>query len=207
MTTPRAYETVEITLGDLTVAMRPTLRAASLLEANPGLETLFKNLSDGHLGTMLRIIRATAETNAATALIKVINSLPLGAVMHALQAPLADLCAGFMPETRKAPETATQPNDKALTWGDAYAQLHARAVGWLHLPSQDAWNSTPTEIARALEEHLELMKAIHGASEEDSQDQTGNTEAQRAQNEAEGLDPEFDRVGLRALKARMQGNE
>lgn len=206
-TTPRAYEGVQVQLDGVSVELRPTLRAASTLAADPGFDTLFKRLAEGHLGTMRQIIAATASRDAADVLFKVVAQTPLGQALEALLGPLTALCAGFMPEqpARQSKHSNQQGADTApLTWSQAFAQLHARAVGWLHLSPAEAWASTPHELAQALEAHLELTRAIHGAAEDEA-DTTGPDAAQRAQNEAEGLDPDFDRAGLRALKARIEG--
>lgn len=66
-----------------------------------------------------------------------------------------------------------------------------------------AWNATPSEIAAALEEHLDMLRTIHGSAETKETGQV--SEEQRERNIAEGLDPEFDRDALRALKAKIAG--
>lgn len=88
---------------------------------------------------------------------------------------------------------------KAMTWPQIYAALYDRATGWLHWTPQATWKATPTEIDRAYWAHIEQLKAIHGSGDNDEKEP--NPE-QVARNEAAGLDPEFDRAGLHALKGK-----
>lgn len=58
-------------------------------------------------------------------------------------------------------------------------------------------NATPTEIDRAYRAHLEKLKAIHGGGSDEKEPDPEQAE----RNIAAGLDPEFDRAGLQALKS------
>lgn len=204
MLTRRAYEEVTLTYGGDTVRLRPSLRAATLLEAGNGLEHLFQNLDAFRLTTVRQIIlTATADRGAANVLLTAVGKARLAEVARAFHGPLTTLCLGFIPQTTPAEHSRSEPAAQLLAWAEVYSALFDRATGWLHWTPDAVWNATPTEIAAALETHLDMLKALHGAGAEVPAPTT--TREQRAQNIADGLDPEFDREGLRALKAKIAG--
>lgn len=206
MTQRRAYEEVTLTWGSHAATLRPSLRAATLLEAGNGLEHLFQNLDAFRLTTIRRIIlTATADRGAADALLTAVGKAPLVQVARAFHGPLTTLCLGFIPRTTPAEQSRSEPAEQPLAWAEVYRALFDRATGWLHWTPDAVWNATPTEIAAALEAHLEMLQAMHGAGDADGAAPSQTTPDQRAQNIADGLDPEFDREGLRALKARLAG--
>lgn len=62
----------------------------------------------------------------------------------------------------------------------------------------------PTEIDRAYSGLIAKLKAIHGSSEDEKQPAKTAPDADLANRmKADGLDPEFDREGLRALKMKI----
>ncbi len=199
-----AYAEVTLAHGGITVRLRPTLRAAVQLERlHDGFEPLFRKVDEFDTGTVRAIIvTAASERSDAIALMTAAAQLPLREVKRSFHAPVIALCRGLIPtaeakDDKKAPRAA-----KPLPWADAYRQLFKLATGWLEWTPQATWDATPDEIVLAFEGHLEKLKAIHGAPEEED---NGPSEEQRAANEAAGLDPEFDRAGLQSLKAALQG--
>ena len=74
-----------------------------------------------------------------------------------------------------------------------------RLACFTHRTPDTAWNATPNEIVDAVDGHLDHLRALHGTTDEDSEPNPD----QAAENEAPVLDPEFDRAGLQALKARL----
>jgi hypothetical protein len=103
----------------------------------------------------------------------------------------------------KADAKAVAPSGKPVAWADFYADQFAKATGWLGWTPEQAWNATPTEIDRAYSAHIAKLKAIHGSGEEEKQTDKAPDFDQIERNVAAGLDPEFDRAGLRALKAKI----
>ncbi|MDD9730455.1 hypothetical protein PVW46_11100 [Mameliella sp. AT18] len=205
---PRAYEEIALSHGDTTLRLRPSLRAATTLEAEFGLDTLFKHLGEFRLSTVQKIIMtATTDRGAADALMKAVAQAPLGEVARAFTGPLLALCSGFIPAAPQDDRPRSKPEQSAtpITWAEVYSRLYKAATGWLLWTPEATWNATPTEIADAYEEHLAMLKAIHGSAEDTQAGETTISPAQREANVAEGLDPEFDRAGLRALKSRIEG--
>jgi hypothetical protein len=90
-----------------------------------------------------------------------------------------------------------------MPWPEVYRELYRTATGWLHWTPTEAWAATPTEINEAFAGHIAMLKAIHGSADDKPAKQTDPDQA--ARNVADGLDPEFDRAGLRALKAKIAG--
>lgn len=199
-----AYEQVTIAHGGNTVTLRPSLRAASTLEARYGFPALYKAMNELNFTIISEIIlSASPDRRDAVAFLAGNLERPLSSYFRAVQQPIAELLTLFVPAPdEKAKRTVGTA--KPLTWPEIYAALFDRATGWLGWTPETAWNATPTEIDRAYWAHIEQLKAIHGSSE-DKPDNKQISPEQAARNEAAGLDPEFDRAGLLALKAKIAG--
>lgn len=201
-----AYDEITLSHGKTTVRLRPSLRAATHLEAmHDGFETLFRKVEEFDTGTIKSIITISADDRgAADALMKSVAETPLGAFARATHAPVIALCRGLIPAaSTEAKRSKPAKSAAPLPWSEVYRELYRIATGWLQWTPTDAWNATPTEIEQAYIGLLAKLKAIHGSA--DDPEDTGPTPDQREANIAAGLDPEFDREGLRAMKARMQG--
>ena len=184
--------------GPVPVRLRPTLRAATMLEREAGgLPALLDALDGFRLGTIKDVIRAAATDEAAAErLLDHYHDKPLAPFREAVLPAVLELVAGFIPDTGETPGTKTAPAAKPRPWADAYADLYGFATGWLGWTPAEAWNATPTEIARAFAAHVGMLRAVHGG-------EAPSDRAQAAENEALGLDPAFDRKGLLALKGRL----
>jgi hypothetical protein len=200
-----AYEQVTIAHGGTTVTLRPTLRAAVTLEARFGFPAMFRALEEGSFTVISQIILTTAlRQDAAAFLPSEAAGRPLSPFISATRMPLAELVSMLMPAPDpKAKDVRT--SGKPVTWPDFYADLYENATGWLGWTPDQAWNATPTEICRAYAGHVAKLKAIHGSGEDDKPTGKAPDPDQAARNEAAGLDPEFDRAALRALKAKLAG--
>lgn len=200
-----AYEEVRIAHGGNTVTLRPTLRAAVTLEARYGFPTMFRALEEGSFTIISDIIQtATDSRDDAAARLSVHPGEPLSSFIGLARIPLAELVSMLMP-TRDPDAVSVRPSGKSVAWGDYYADLYEKATGWLGWTPEQAWNATPTEIDRAYTGHIAKLKAIHGSSEDDKPTEKAPDPEQAARNAADGLDPDFDRAGLRALKAKIAG--
>ncbi len=71
----------------------------------------------------------------------------------------------------------------------------------LEWPPSEVWQASPAEIETVLRARLDRQEAMESAANGDPHKPAMSKE-QRQANEAAGLDPEFDRHSLRALKAR-----
>lgn len=194
---------VVLRYGNHAVALRPSLRAAITLERlHGGWEGLLVSLSQLDTQTMRAIMRASAvSVPAAEALLHSLANRPLAEIKGAVAEPLAELLALFLAPVDANPDNAQKPAAaKPKPWTEAYAELFRIGTGWLGWTPADTWAATPAEIAQAFEGKIAMLKAIHGAGEDETP--TGPSAEQRAANIAAGLDPDFDRAGLRALKGK-----
>lgn len=197
-----AYEQVTIAHGGSTVTLRPSLRAAITLETAHGFPALLKALEQGSVTIISQIILAASrERQDAAAFLATNLGRPLSPFLSAVCQLLAELVLMLQPASaRDLPAKPSKPTPaKPLAWADYYADLFEKATGWLGWTPEQAWNATPTEIDRAYAGLIAKLKAIHGS---DDNEQQPNPD-QAARNVSEGLDPEFDRTALRALKAKI----
>jgi hypothetical protein len=201
-----AYEQVTLAHGGNTVTLRPSLRAAVTLEARYGSPAMFRSLEEGSFTVISDIITTAANCgdDAAAFLRSEAAGRPLSSFIDVARLPLALLVSMLRP----APDpnaTDMRPSGKSVMWSEFYADLYENATGWLGWTPEQAWNATPTEICRAFAGHVAKLKAIHGSGEDDKPTDKALDPDQVARNVAAGLDPEFDRAGLRALKAKIAG--
>lgn len=199
-----AFDEIVLEHGSNAVILRPSLRAASTLErSHDGFALLARRIDEFHTGTVREIIMTAAtDRKDAAAFLRSLESKSLLTFHRIAQAPIAQLFAGFIPAADS--NAKPSPNDKPMPWREVYRELFRTATGWLQWTPESAWNATPTEINEAFAGHVAMLKALHGADDDKPADRQPNPE-QAARNIADGLDPEFDRAGLRALKARHQG--
>lgn len=203
MNTRPAYEQVTFAHGGNTVTLRPSLRAATILEARFGFPAMFRALDEGNLTIISEIIlAASSPAQDAAAFLAGIPGKPLSSFFDAVQAPLFQLVMMLRPAPmREASKSALTLPGKPVSWPDYYSDLYEKATGWLGWTPEQAWTATPTEIDRAYTGHIAKLKAIHGSGEAKEDKHTDPEQA--ARNVEAGLDPEFDRAGLQALKAKI----
>lgn len=200
-----AYEEVRIAHSGNTLTLRPSLRAAVTLESWFGFPAMFRALDEGSFTIISEIIlTASSPVQDAAAFLAGIPGKPLSSFFDAVQAPLFQLVAMFIPTENKTAKPVANPG-KPIPWPDYYSDLYEKATGWLGWTPEQAWNATPTEIDRAYTGHIAKLKAIHGSGEDENPTEAAPDPDQAARNTADGLDPEFDRAGLRALKAKIAG--
>nr|WP_247749758.1 hypothetical protein [Rhizobium sp. L58/93] len=198
-----AYELVTIAHGGNTVSLRPSLRAAATLEARFGFPAIFRALDEGSLTVISEIILAASFSRQDAATFLGGNSgRPLSSFLDAVCQPLAELVLMFMPAPDPK-EERVEGGGKLVAWADFYADLYQMATGWLGWTPETTWNATPTEISRAFIGHIAMLKTIHGSGDDKEDHQPEPDQA--ARNIAAGLDPEFDRNALRALKSKIAG--
>lgn len=188
----RAYEEVTIAHGDHAVTLRPSLRAVTVLEDRFGILAIEKGLAELNFTIISEIILtlSTSRQNAA-AFLSSLRGRPLSPFFASVHGPLAELVSMLIPAPDPK-EKHKQTTGKPVTWAEMFATLYERATGWLGWTPEQAWNATPTEIDRAYRAHLEKLNGGTDDKEADSE--------QAERNIASGLDPEFDRAGLHALR-------
>ena len=186
-----------------TVRLRPSLRAAMRLERlHDGFGPLITMLDQFNTTTIRdMILIAASDYSAAQRFLASISTKPLQTYRHAVTGPLSSLLTAFLPAPSPDTASTSKAPEKAVPWSEAYAQLHQIGTGWLGWTPAETWAATPTEITQALEGRVAHLIAMNGGA--GNTEATGNSAAQRAENEAVGLDPDFDRAGLQALKAKL----
>lgn len=205
MTSRPAYDEIVLALGDSwPLRCRPSLRAATHFVRLDGFADLPRRITEFHLGTIRDLITVTAtDRQEASAFLDQIGRTPLQAVADAVTVPLWTLVNSFIP----APADDDIKADPSITptpLPEMYRELYRKATGWLRWTPEDAWNATPTEINEAFVGLFDKLKFTGVIT--DKEGKQADPE-QAARNIAEGLDPEFDRAGLRALKAKIAGGK
>ncbi|WP_127111716.1 hypothetical protein [Shimia sediminis] len=192
-----ACDAIALEYGGNAVFLRPSLRAALHLERlHGGFPELLRKIEEFDTLTVWQVITATAGKEAADKLFSYAATQPLSGFYHVAQKPLHDLVWAFIPKSPEDESAATAEADRT-PWSEVFKELYGFATGWLGWTPETAWNATPQEITDAFNAHIAKLKAIHGEAEETN---PGQSEEQRKQNAELGLDPEFDRAGLAALK-------
>lgn len=189
-----------IRIGGESVTLSLSLRAATRIAAKHGdFPTVLRGVLDGNLSMIGDLItEGTGNHNAAVRLFDLIAKVGVRTVLNDVAVKLTDYVlalAGYDPD---APARTEQPASQPLTIAEYHARLFEFATGWLGWSPEQAWSATTAEIEAAFKGHTDKLKAIHGTG--------GNSPAmtaeQRAEIEAKGMDPEFDRAGLHALKSK-----
>jgi hypothetical protein len=173
-------------INETDLVLRPTLRAATLLEQWHGFDTLLIDVAQGNIDTMAAIVRHASGTD----LLRLLAGVPLLDVMGELINALSRyvlVLAGVDPDNI----TPAAETGERMSFGEYHAKLYRIATGWLGWTPETAWNATPHEILESYKGHLEMLRAVHGGSEPDS---TADTPDKAA----------LDRDGLGALRS-MQG--
>lgn len=196
-----AYEEVTIAHGGETVTLRPSLRAAVTLEARYGFPALFRALDEWNLTIISEIIlSASSSRQGAAAFLLGIPGKPLFPFFMAMRQPLVELVSMFMPAPVQPLDKHTPVPSKPIPLAEIYGTLYNNATGWLGWTPETAWNATPTEIARAYDAHIDRLVTT-GILVCGKQPTAKTPDLEQIA----GLDPEFDRAGLRALKAKITG--
>lgn len=210
MTSRPAYDEITLALGSCSVRLRPSLRAATHFAHLDGFDDLPWRITEFNLGTIRDLITATAtDRQEAAAFLDQIGRTPLQAVADAVISALHVLVIGFVPASdddgRQAGHTVPP-----TPWSDLYRDLFRVATGWLGWTPEAAWNATPTEINEAFNGWLERIEATTPKMADEKSKPASRKHRdpeQAARNIAEGLDPDFDRAGLQALKASIAGRK
>lgn len=193
-----ANDEIIVDYGGSAVVLRPSLRAAVRLERlHGGFPELLRKIEEFDTLTVWHVITAGAGREATDALFAHAAHEPLGQFQRAAQGACLELVAGLFPVAPEG-EHKGQKSATPMPWSELFGHLYGYATGWLGWSPEAAWAATPQEITDAFEAHVEKLKAIYGEAEEVDEEAR---DAQRCENEALGLDPEFDRAGLQRLKA------
>jgi hypothetical protein len=199
-----APDPILVRIGGEGVTLSPSLRAAMrIARKHKDFQTVLAAIMDGNLTVMADLLEAGGADAALADLVAEIGAKGLGITLWELQSPLAEFVlalAGLDPDApAKQPATSGQP----IGLADYHTKLFEVATGWLGWPPAQAWAATPAEIEAAFKGRTDMLRAIFGGADKKPSSETLTTE-QRAQIEAKGMDPEFNRAGLHALKSQSK---
>lgn len=205
-----AYEEVTIAHGGNSVTLRPSLRAATILENRFGFPAIDKGLAELDFIIVSEIIRAASVSRQdAAAFLGGNLERPLSFFFEAVINPLTDLFRMFDPALVQALDTAPAASGKPMTWAEGFAALYDCATGALGWTPETAWNATPTEIERAHAARIDHLLSTGVLTRENKPQAEKRPETytpeRLKQIEDQGFDPTFDRAALRALKAKIAG--
>lgn len=142
-----AYEQVRIEHNGHVVVLRPSLRAAAILEARHGFPALVRALADLNLTIISDTILTASSPQDGAAFLSAHAGRPLSPFFDAVRQPLTDLISMFTP----APVQQLDPRaDKPMPWPEFCRGLYRAATGQLGWTPEAAWNATPTEINEAI---------------------------------------------------------
>lgn len=200
-----ASEEISVEIAGETAVLVPSLRAAMrLVRKHSSFTTLAQGVLQGRLEVMTDIVReGTGSSSSAKYFGFDVQHKGLCQVLAAVQVPMlefvANLCA-FDPDAQPSGEI-----EKPVAPELFLESLFRSGTGWLGWTPEATLNATPTEIIAAKQGRVELMgemlKAVFGEAEEE---RSGISPEQAAENVAAGLDPDFDRAGLQALKSKAK---
>lgn len=189
---------VTLAHGGNVVRLVPSFRAAIILEQRQGgFVALLADLGAFKLQTVYAVIRAAADDrDAANRLIGELGGLSLVALRRITLEPLVTLISRLLSNDSAGTQTDQNSTAKPVAWAEYHRDLFKMATGWLHWTPAQTYAATIPEISIALEGHIDLLKATNGADDDDAD----ISPEQRQANLEAGLDPDFDRAGLSALR-------
>lgn len=185
--------------GEHAVALRASLRVAVALEnLVGGIAETWDEVARQKLSALHTVIRLSAtDRQEAERLLRYAATHPLASFVHNAQAACLALMVAMLAPAQ-GETTPAEPATDPIPLSQFFTELFSRATSWLHWPPSEVWNASVSEIVTALEAQAERELRRAGVTPDDKAAKT----VRRQANVDAGLDPEFDREGLRALKAR-----
>lgn len=180
----RLAENIVFKIGNSPVYLRPSLRAATILESRYGFQKIFAACADGNMSVITDVIEVSSNS---LDFLKSLAGIPLIEVMPPILESLPThilALAGIDPDNKAEPQ-----GGESIPFAEYHARLFRIATGGLGWSPDVTWNATAAEIMEAYSGHLEMLRAIHGSGEETT----------RTIDRPE--DAAFDRAGLMGLKA------
>lgn len=166
-----ADDEITVSIGDDTMFLRPSLRAAFRLERRyGGFSNLITKLAECNVTAMADVIRESSGQSNGPDFLDHIAYMPLGPAIECLIEPLIDHVFALAGIDRHAPLPPAQSDavSSRITFAEHHAQLFRIATGWLGWTPAEAWDATPAEIIEAHKGRIELLQAIFGGGKSDT---------------------------------------
>jgi hypothetical protein len=193
-----AHDPILLLHGDVTVQLRPSLRAGLLMAQKYELQELHDTILQCHLGVISHLVAIGCGDHNEAA--KFLTAKLAGALY-----PLESLIDPLFEFIRQSfglsnDDSGKAPTGMPVSFVDVFTELFEFATGWLQWSPADAWAATPAEIIYARKGHFAMLRAIHGSGEEEPEQQQTYTAARLKQVEDLGYDPAFDKNAFDALR-------
>jgi hypothetical protein len=168
MTIRLAHNPILLSAGDITVRLRPCLRAGLLMAQKHSLQELQERIWQCHLGVISHLVAIGCDDIDKTESLIAAQTIPAG--LHKLQ--------DFFPELIEFIRLSFGLSDDESTYSDEpatgepidfiaeFTDLFEFATGWLGWTPETAWAATPAEIIIARKGHFSMLRAIHGNGED-----------------------------------------
>lgn len=198
---------ISIEMASEAFELRPSLRACLRLTDRYELPALFRAVSEFNVGIISHMVQEA--TGKPALLLDEIAKHGIGLTYFQYAEALSKFVlavAGVDPDKPAIPQPQ---RGKPLSPIEYHTRLFEIATGWLGWPPEQAWSATPAEILAAQKGRTDLitdiLKAVFGSQKDNDNSAPAYTAETLAEIDAAGRDPEFDRAGLLALKAKVQG--
>ena len=179
-----------IKIDGVAATLRPTLRAAYLLEQKHGFQALLHAVDDCDLTVISDIVEYSATS--ATTLPALLTSIEQnGAIcLYWLKPALTSFIASLI----GADDEDASTEGEKMTFAAFYERLFAIGTGWLGWTPEATWNATPAEILAAHAGRIELLQAMFGSADK-AEDENATYES------GEDITVEDARAGIAELRA------
>jgi len=163
---PLAADIIRISIDGQSIVLRPSLRAASLLEAKHGFKAIFEGIAAGSLTMIADVIEIAGDYPAAvTALIHDIDRRGIVRLDH-LKAPLVAFLTQMLASDDQVQKDETATAGPAQSLATYFDHLFRIGTGWLSWTPEQTWSATPAEIRAAYDGRNEMLKAIFGGKDD-----------------------------------------
>jgi hypothetical protein len=169
-----AADEITITVGDETIHLRPTLRAAYRLERRyGGFDKIIRSIADGSLSVIADVIAESSNrVSSIPDFCRRLDSAPMQVSIDALSIAAFNVVLTMVgTNDREGDKRASSSGASRLTFTEYHQKLFGIATGWLGWPPETAWNATAAEILAAYEGRQDciqqILKAIFGGGDDD----------------------------------------
>jgi hypothetical protein len=168
-----------IEIGKSMIELRPSLRAAYLLETeHGGLHKIAKGVASGHLGMIGAVLRAASDRPQDAVYVEWLGEGSRGGLKLMLEKivpVLMDLLASYF-DADAAPAKKAKRKAKPDDTLKHFERLFEIGAGWMNWSAEDTWQATPAEIMSAQKGRADMLRAIFGSKKETGEGSEGQQE-------------------------------
>lgn len=167
MTSLRLATDILVKHGDVSLRLRPSLRAAYRLEMQHGVNAVLAGLFQGHSGIIADVLaEATDSLSAHRILAERIDAEGARKALTPLQVPLLDfVAASFGLNSKNNADNTERPARKPVPMEEHLVSLFEIGTGWLGWTPADTWSATPAEIIAAQRGLVAKLRAVNGGAD------------------------------------------